>query len=282
MSLRQDRGAIFGAQLADAAAYDRYRPAYPAELFDELVSVSGIQPHATVLEIGCGTGIATLPLAQRQLAVAALDPSPHMLDVAQREISPSTYPNVSFVQTTFQSYAERVKEKPSKVRVIAAFTAFHWLETNVRLTQCEELLEPNGVLAIGSSNHITGGPGNPLYEATHEVIETYIPKPVDDHDPETVSVIYDGHTPADIVPPLKDPELENSPFNLARFSVFNMAVPHTANEYAGLIGTFSAVKALAEGKRADLLSELTRIVRDDLDDLAIVKFVPSLGIYRLK
>src|ERR671933_454382 len=50
--------------------YERARPLYPPELFDDLVAYAGLEAGSRVLEIGCGTGQATLPLAERGLAVA--------------------------------------------------------------------------------------------------------------------------------------------------------------------------------------------------------------------
>ena len=43
--------------------YDRVRPAYPDELFADLVAVTGIDDRSAVLEVGCGTGQATRSLA---------------------------------------------------------------------------------------------------------------------------------------------------------------------------------------------------------------------------
>ena len=47
--------------------YDRARPAYPTELFDDLVSLGRIPDGGRILELGCGTGKATLSLAQARL-----------------------------------------------------------------------------------------------------------------------------------------------------------------------------------------------------------------------
>jgi ubiquinone/menaquinone biosynthesis C-methylase UbiE len=48
-----------------APLYDEARPTYPDELFDDVVSLSRVPPAGGILEIGCGTGQATLPLARR-------------------------------------------------------------------------------------------------------------------------------------------------------------------------------------------------------------------------
>src|SRR4029078_2613590 len=49
----------------DPERYDRARPGYPPELFDDLEALAGLAPGARVLEIGPGTGQATLTLTRR-------------------------------------------------------------------------------------------------------------------------------------------------------------------------------------------------------------------------
>jgi cyclopropane fatty-acyl-phospholipid synthase-like methyltransferase len=44
----------------DADLYDRARPGYPAQLFDDLAELAGVGPGCRLLEIGPGTGKATL------------------------------------------------------------------------------------------------------------------------------------------------------------------------------------------------------------------------------
>ena len=48
-----------------AGCYHRARPDYPVELFDDLVTVTELALGDRLLEIGCATGKATLPLARR-------------------------------------------------------------------------------------------------------------------------------------------------------------------------------------------------------------------------
>src|SRR5204863_5092771 len=53
-----------------AEAYERFRPAYPVELFDVVMAYTG-RPVRTALEIGAGTGKATRLFAQRGVTVTA-------------------------------------------------------------------------------------------------------------------------------------------------------------------------------------------------------------------
>ncbi|MGW5068775.1 class I SAM-dependent methyltransferase [Streptomyces cyaneofuscatus] len=66
------------AQLArifdeDAELYDRARPGYPPALYDDLAELAGARPGSRVLEVGCGTGQATVPLAARGCPIIAVE-----------------------------------------------------------------------------------------------------------------------------------------------------------------------------------------------------------------
>jgi 2-polyprenyl-3-methyl-5-hydroxy-6-metoxy-1,4-benzoquinol methylase len=56
-----------------AELYDQGRREPPGWLYDTLFSSAGLDPaRARILEIGCGTGKSTLPLARRGCHVVAL------------------------------------------------------------------------------------------------------------------------------------------------------------------------------------------------------------------
>jgi protein-L-isoaspartate O-methyltransferase len=56
-----------------AEAYQRTRPVCPPQPFDDLVRLAGLARGDRVAEIGCGTGQATVPLAERGMAVTAIE-----------------------------------------------------------------------------------------------------------------------------------------------------------------------------------------------------------------
>ena len=67
--------------------YDRYRPGYPEDLFEDLLALSGISAGDRILEIGCGTGQATEPLARRGYAMSCLEPGPRLAAIARKNLA---------------------------------------------------------------------------------------------------------------------------------------------------------------------------------------------------
>jgi SAM-dependent methyltransferase len=69
-------------RVPDVARVYRYRPAYPAPVFDVLRRLI-VEPR-TVLDAGCGTGALTRQMTAFAARIDAVDPSAAMIDEAQR------------------------------------------------------------------------------------------------------------------------------------------------------------------------------------------------------
>jgi SAM-dependent methyltransferase len=68
---------------AVATAYAEHRRGYPPPVVEALVDALGLPRNAFVLDLGCGTGQLTVPLADRYDRVIGADPSPDMLALAR-------------------------------------------------------------------------------------------------------------------------------------------------------------------------------------------------------
>jgi 2-polyprenyl-3-methyl-5-hydroxy-6-metoxy-1,4-benzoquinol methylase len=65
----------------EAERYDRCRPPYPDALIDDLL---GPKPEGLdVLDVGCGSGIASRLMAQRGAKVLGVEVAPRMAEIAR-------------------------------------------------------------------------------------------------------------------------------------------------------------------------------------------------------
>src|SRR2546428_15528 len=62
-------------------------PGSPAALFSDLAELACIGPGCRVLEIGCGTGQATIPLAERGCEIVCVELGPSLAAVARRKLA---------------------------------------------------------------------------------------------------------------------------------------------------------------------------------------------------
>ena len=72
-----------------ADLYERARPGYPEAVFDDLATLARLPAPARILEIGCGTGQATLPLARRGHAITCVELGASLAARAARSFRPS-------------------------------------------------------------------------------------------------------------------------------------------------------------------------------------------------
>lgn len=125
-----------------AELYDRLRPGYPDAVFDRIVEFAELRPGDRTLEVGCGTGRATLPLAERGLAVTALEPSPEMAVVARRNAA--TAKGVGVEVSSFEDWCL----PPEPFRLLASAQAWHWVRPEVGFPKARQALSAGGCLAL--------------------------------------------------------------------------------------------------------------------------------------
>src|SRR6266568_479397 len=91
-------------QTFDRAAdlYHRARPDYPEELIDHLVAATALRRRDRVLEIGCGSGKATLPLARRGFRITCLELGSQLAAAARNNLS--EFPDVEVVEGRFEDW----------------------------------------------------------------------------------------------------------------------------------------------------------------------------------
>jgi SAM-dependent methyltransferase len=124
------------------ALYDRARPGYPTAMFDDLAALAELTAGSRVLEIGAGTGQATLPLAERGYDVTAVELSGGMAAIAKRKLA--GFPNARVVTGAF----EAMPLPAAHFDAVLCATAWKWLDPAVRLVKAAAVLVPGGSLAI--------------------------------------------------------------------------------------------------------------------------------------
>jgi SAM-dependent methyltransferase len=240
----EERRDQLRATFTDAAElYHRMRPSYPAAVFDELADFGRLTPGSRVLEIGCGTGQATRPLAERGYQVTAVELGEQMATIARDNLA--AFPQVQVVVSAFEAWP-----LPSQAfDAVVSATAFHWLDPATRVTRCATALRPGGTLAVIGTHHVAGGDTS-FFDEVQRCYETW--------DPSTPSGL--RLLTADEVPP-DTAELDTSGF-------FEAAVVHrymwtetySTAEYRDLLLTYSGHRALEPGRRGRLLDCITDVI----------------------
>lgn len=64
---------------------------------EEMVSKIKVEEGDTVLDIGCGNGAITIPIAKKTKSVTALDLSPKMMDILRENVQAEKLSNIKFI-----------------------------------------------------------------------------------------------------------------------------------------------------------------------------------------
>jgi len=240
---REDRERLGASFDSVAAAYHQARPDYPAELYSELVSAAKLTAGARLLEVGAGTGKATLPLAECGFVITCLEPGRRLAAQAARNLA--AYPSVLLVQSSFESYRPA---QPEWFDLIFAATAWHWVDAAVGYRLAWQWLKPGGHLAIWAAGHVFPPDGDPFFREIQDVYDE----------------IGAGMPPgADYPVPGKLPDdradIEGSGlFAVALIRQFDWEVSYTAEAYIRLLATFSSHIDMAPWQRDRLYGEIRR------------------------
>ena len=126
-----------------AGDYDRYRPSYPDELFEVIAQRLPIprQPH--VVDLGAGTGRASLAMAELGWRVTAVEPGKPMLDVLRGGAA-----NRGLLVSTVHATAEDTGLEASSADLVTAAQAFHWFDKDRALAEAARIVKPSGGLAL--------------------------------------------------------------------------------------------------------------------------------------
>jgi SAM-dependent methyltransferase len=126
-----------------AADYDRYRPPYPDELFDEIASRLRLPARPLVVDLGAGTGRAALTMAERGWRVTAVEPGRPMIDVMRSRAA-----NDGLLLAMVQASAEATGLDPSSADLATAAQAYHWFDATAALTEMARIVRGGGGIAL--------------------------------------------------------------------------------------------------------------------------------------
>jgi SAM-dependent methyltransferase len=245
-----------------AELYDRARPRYPSALFDDLADLAGIGPGARVLEIGPGTGQATVPLAERGCRVVAVELGADLAAVARRNLA--RFPTVEVVSAAFEDWPL----PPEPFDVVLAATSFHWMDPAVRVTKAADALRPGGALATVTTHHVAGGDES-FFAAAQDCYERW--------DPETPPGGAQLSAAADISS--SSEELDRSGrFGPATFRRYEWERPYTTTSYLEVLLTYSGHRALDPTARTNLLDCIAQLIDTDHGGQITKRYLTELRV----
>jgi SAM-dependent methyltransferase len=238
-----DRNRLRATFDSAAQLYQEARPEYPDALYVELARLADLQPGARLLEIGCATGKATVPLARRGFRITCVEIGAELATAARRNLT--EFPHVEVIGSAFETW----RPSPGTAfDLVFAATAWHWIDPAVKYRRAWELLSPGGHLAVWAALHVFPADGDPFFREIQDVYDE----------------IGEGQPPGQGQPPPGELPGDRAEFEASGLFEdvavrhFDWPVSYTAEEYIRLLDTFSGHIAMAAWQRDRLNGEIRR------------------------
>ncbi len=211
--------------------YNYARPGYPQELFEEIITYSGINSSSRTLEVGAGTGQATTFFANHNYKITALE-------IGRKQVSYLTqkykkYPNVCVNRQKF----EDIPSDPRFDLIIAA-SSFHWIDETIRYKKAYAILNDRGTLAQFWHMHPVQKFSGGIFDEINAVYNIYFKGKKFYEDSDLRHLI------------LKRMH-QLTTYNFKDVSFYKYKYEHTYSvaEYTALLSTYSYVRSLADQKK---------------------------------
>ncbi|UCH25711.1 MAG: class I SAM-dependent methyltransferase [Trueperaceae bacterium] len=223
-----------------ADLYDRARPSYPEVAFDTLLRQASLPTGGSVLEVGCGTGQATLPLARRGVRILALELGKDLAEVAAERLR--DYPDVTVEHTAFEEW------QPTKEAfdLFLSAQAFHWIEPSTGLARASTVLKPGGTLAL--IWNLERSQESAFYHATNPIYQRY-----EDSMPQ-------GPSLDDWVCIYREALERHHRFHRVTLQRYDWQQTYEKQQYLDLLTTFSSTLALDCDTRTRFLTDMATVI----------------------
>ena len=236
--------------------YDNLRPKYNDAIFADVIQFSALDKTKKALEIGIGTGQATLPFLETGCNITAVEIGDKLAQYSREKFA--AYENFTVINQDF----ETVFLKENTYDLVYSASAFHWIPAEAGLPKVFRILKPGGVFVWFS---VQPSPSQEnVYNELQKVYDEYKryfkgEKPQFDRRPEAIKTQL------------------NRVNTFKRYGLIDIADKLyygsrtlNADEYAALCGTYSDHRAIPEEDRLPFLKKIKNVI-----DLCGGKFIFS-------
>ncbi|MGE0173112.1 MAG: class I SAM-dependent methyltransferase [Oligoflexales bacterium] len=226
-----------------ASLYDQYRPGYPQGLFDFLIRETNLGPKSVAIEIGCGSGQATIGFADTGASLTCIDISPELLNIARQKFV--NYRNIQFLDVSF----EDLSVAPQTCDLVFSAQAFHWINFETGIPKCYQFLKAGGCLALIWNSSVLFPPSvrkqlDDLYRTTLNDFRTS--EEIEDRSHKVLQERYDQIDKMQL-------------FSKIETHSFTHLVNYSTDAYVGLLQTHSDHSTLPSERLHSLLTGVRKI-----------------------
>ncbi len=263
MDNRKELGATFDTE---ASKYDKMRPGYADGLFQAIFKYVKIGERSRVVEVGSGSGQATLPVLKTGCELTSVEYGENFSRILMEKFG--GYKGFKVITGKF----EDVDLEDDAYDLVFSATAFHWVPEEIGYPKVYSALKPGGAFARFANRPRNSQNAPELAAEINALYEEYYNKAYD-----IKSGTKKWFTEE------KAKEISQIPakygFTDIKYELFYRERVFTADEYIQLLGTYSDHIAIEETIRNEFFSKIAaainrhggKIIISDTMDLELAR-----------
>ena len=230
-----------------ADLYEKIRPGYPDELYRTLFAYAPLYDSGSAVEVGIGTGQATLPVLKTGCALTAVERGDRLGQLCRKKFI--DYPRFSVITGKF----EDADLPDDAFDLVYSASAFHWVPEETGYAKAFRLLKSGGAFAR-FANHPYQAKDNPvLFEDIQNAYAEYY-YPYYKKQPGKLSEYTEEQAAA------RAAIADKYGFTDTQYLLFHRVRTLSALEYRMLIGTYSDHIAIEESIRERLFDTIENAI----------------------
>lgn len=242
----------------DVKNYDKWRPKYCTELFKDIIHYSNINSNSKAIEVGIGTGQATMPFLEIGCDVTAIELGEELAKFTKEKFK--QYKSFSLYNTSFEDF----KCENNKFDILYSATAFHWIPEDISYPKVFKLLKNNGTLALFWNRPFVNREDDFLHQKIQSIYQKYKPSnnKLIEHDTER----YNEISKTILLYGFKDLQV----------NLYNQIRTFNSSNYISLLNTYSDHRSIEESTKQLMYNEIKNAILEYGD---IINIYDTIDLY---
>lgn len=242
----------------DVKNYDNWRPTYCKELFKDIIEYSKLDENKKVVEVGIGTGQATLPFLKTGCEVTAAEIGKDLAEYSKEKFK--KYKNFSVFNTPFEEF----QCKEDSIDLLYSATAFHWIPEEIGYSKAFRILKKGGTLAVFWNKPSIKNEDDLLHQKIQSIYQKYMPS--NDRIVKKDTERYDRISKT----------IEAYGFRDIEVKLYHQTRVFNASGYISLLNTYSDHRSMEAASRQLLYKEIEEAILENGD---VIDIYDTIDLY---
>lgn len=235
----------------DVKNYEKWRPTYCQELFDDITQYAQLTKDKKAMEVGIGTGQATEPFLMTGCDVTAIELGKNLAEYSKEKFK--EYKNFSVHNTSFEDF----QCNDNSIDILYSATAFHWIPEDIAYPKVLRILKNGGTLALFWNKPFIQREDDVLHQRIKNIYEKYRPSNTKfiENDIERYNKI--------------SKTIQSYGFRDMEVKLYHNTRVLNSSDYISLLNTYSDHRSMQEATKQLLYSEIEKAILENGDILNV-------------